>query len=1003
MGDSVGQVSLDLLLNSKEFEDKLNNAVNKATNNINGKMNKSLSKTGNLLGKIGKIAAGAFAVTKLVQFGKECVNLGSDLAEVQNVVDSTFGSMSSKIDEWASHSIESMGMSEASAKKYAGTFGAMAKSFGFTGDEMVNMSEQITQLTADTASFYNLSYDEAYTKMKSIFTGETESLKDLGVVMTQTALDSYAMANGFGKTTSQMTEQEKVALRYKFVMDKLSTASGDFQRTSGGWANQTRMLAENFNKLKASIGQGLINVLLPVIRVINSLMAKLQVLGEMFSNFTAKIFGKAETSASTISSSISDSLGGIEETASGTSDAIGNVADSTSEAAKKISKTTFGFDELNTLQAPDDSSGTGGAGDVGGGGLGDTLTTTTSQQEALNNKTSVYEKILDRIIKKVKELKDLFISGFKNGLDTTNINKSFDNIKNSINSIKESFKNIFGDGQIISSLNSLVDNIVYTLGSIVGDVVGVAASIGSALIGGIAQYLDENAGFLKEKFLGFIREFNESVDIIREIFDNVSQILADTFNSSEVQRLVSECIAVIVNPFLELKLLFLEIWNDIMGGVSDFISRYKEEITSGLTATAGIIADIFDGAKTIILDIIDILRSSYESYVKPVLVNFGERMNELMDKYIIPLGNTFVECWNKIKENLAIVWEQWLKPFVKWFIEDLVKDIMKAIDDILEVVFIAVGRIAQFIDGMIQIISGIIYFLVGIFTGDWDKAWQGIKDIFSGFWEQIKSIVGFAIDILEILFGDFLSNIKTSWDNAWTSIKDFFINTFNTIKDTLSNLFNNISDFATKTWDKMTNCFNSIKDTISNFVETGKDKILDFKDKILGAWNSIKDGATSIFGGIRDFVSDIFGSLVNIIKTPMNAIIGIINKSIDGINGLNIDIPEWVPGVGGQTFGFSLPNIPALANGGYITAPTLAMVGEGQDNEIVAPEQKLREIRDEGTNSTNLLLQEMVEQNKQLINIMTMLLNKNTDLNIDGYQLATVLNNINASETRRRG
>ena len=116
-----------------------------------------------------------------------------------------------------------------------------------------------------------------------------------------------------------------------------------------------------------------------------------------------------------------------------------------------------------------------------------------------------------------------------------------------------------------------------------------------------------------------------------------------------------------------------------------------------------------------------------------------------------------------------------------------------------------------------------------------------------------------------------------------------------------------------------------------------------------------------------DIIQNTFSSLVNIIKTPINSIIGIINSAINSINGLSIDIPDWVPGVGGSTFGFSLPNIQMLQNGGYITAPTLAMVGEGQDNEIVAPEQKLREIRDEGTNSTNLLLQEMVEQNKQLI------------------------------------
>ena len=122
------------------------------------------------------------------------------------------------------------------------------------------MSTALTGLSGDVASFYNISQDEAYTKLKSVFTGETESLKDLGIVMTQTALDQFALANGFGKTTQAMSEAEKVALRYKFVTEQLSGASGDFLRTSDGWANQVRVLQLQFDSLKATIGQGLIDV-----------------------------------------------------------------------------------------------------------------------------------------------------------------------------------------------------------------------------------------------------------------------------------------------------------------------------------------------------------------------------------------------------------------------------------------------------------------------------------------------------------------------------------------------------------------------------------------------------------------------------------------------------------------------------------------------------------------------------------------------------------------------
>ncbi len=208
--------------------------------------------------KAGIVLAGAFAVKQIVDFGKECIELGSDLSEVQNVVDVTFPKMKAQVNDFAKSAAGNFGLSETMAKKFTGAYGAMSKSFGFTEKEAYNMSTALTGLAGDVASFYNLSQDEAYTKLKSVFTGETETLKDLGVVMTQNALDAYAMANGYGKVTAKMSEQEKVALRYKFVQDQLSASAGDFLRTSDSWANQTRLLSLQFESLKASIGQGLI-------------------------------------------------------------------------------------------------------------------------------------------------------------------------------------------------------------------------------------------------------------------------------------------------------------------------------------------------------------------------------------------------------------------------------------------------------------------------------------------------------------------------------------------------------------------------------------------------------------------------------------------------------------------------------------------------------------------------------------------------------------------------
>ena len=347
MADVVGQIALELGVDSKSFKSQLQNL---------GKTAKKESKTiTNSFGAIAKAATAAFSIGAITKFAKSCLDLGSDLAEVQNVVDVTFGSMSSKVNEFARDAMTSYGMSEKVAKEYMGQLGSMSKAFGNTEQAAYDQAAALTGLTGDVASFYNLSTDEAFSKLKGVFTGETEGLKALGVVMTQTALDEYALAQGFGKTTKEMSEQEKVALRLQFVTDRLSGASGDFARTADGWANQTRVLSLRFDALKASIGQGLISALTPVITMLNTLMAYLQKAADMFSNFMQSLFGKqADSPVSTLGSDLSE----------GSGDLAANSADA-AKSAKAIKKSLAGFDNLNILGSPDSSDG--GASSSGGG------------------------------------------------------------------------------------------------------------------------------------------------------------------------------------------------------------------------------------------------------------------------------------------------------------------------------------------------------------------------------------------------------------------------------------------------------------------------------------------------------------------------------------------------------------------------------------------------------------------------------------------------------------
>lgn len=396
MGEGLTLEKLQVIIEAqtKPYRDEVEK-LKKQTTTAANHVERQTAKMKKSFGGLGKVVASVLGVGAIVAFAKSCIDLGSDLAEVQNVVDVSFGKMSGAVDAFAKNAITQFGLSELTAKKYMGTYGAMAKAFGVTGEAGYQMSAAITGLTGDVASFYNLSTDEAYTKLKSIFTGETESLKDLGVVMTQTALDQYALNNGFGKTTAKMTEQEKVMLRYQFVMSSLADASGDFARTSTSWANQVRVLSLQFESLKATIGQGLINAFTPVIRVINTILAKLQTLAAYFKAFTVALFGDAGGS-----SDIADSM----DSAAGSSGAVADNMDKAAGAAKKMKEYTLGIDELNVLN-PDEGSGGSGGGAGGGGSLdfgdmsGELFGEVTVNQEI--------EKAVERIRKAIDAIKEL--------------------------------------------------------------------------------------------------------------------------------------------------------------------------------------------------------------------------------------------------------------------------------------------------------------------------------------------------------------------------------------------------------------------------------------------------------------------------------------------------------------------------------------------------------------------------------------------------------------------
>ena len=343
-GAADGHVIIDTALNNKGFVKGL------------GLMKKQVGGLQSAVTKLGGAIAAAFAVKAIVDFGRKAVEIGSNIAEVQNVVDVSFGELTYKAEEFANTAITQFGMSTLAAKKTASTYMAMAKGMGVASDEASDMAITLAGLSGDVASFFNLSQELADIKLKSVFTGETETLKDLGVVMTQDNLKAYALSKGITKSYEAMGQAEKVALRYQFVLDSLALANGDFARTQNSWANQTRILQMQWQEFMGILGQSIIRVLKPVVIWLNTMVARLITLAEAFNRATEGLdAGSAQAEqAEATSSAIAASVKGQNE-----------LTDAVTDTAKAQKKALAGFDEITQL-ASDTAGSIGDMGAIGG-------------------------------------------------------------------------------------------------------------------------------------------------------------------------------------------------------------------------------------------------------------------------------------------------------------------------------------------------------------------------------------------------------------------------------------------------------------------------------------------------------------------------------------------------------------------------------------------------------------------------------------------------------------
>ena len=986
MSTNVGEIDLSLILNSGKFSSQLKN--------IDAQANTASSKISSSLSKIGKAALAAFSVAAVVKWGKECLNVATETSNAWIGLNSiltgqgkSFDKAKQFINDYISDGLVPLNNAVTAYKNLAAR--------GYNEDQIKKtMIALKNSATFGRQSTYTLG--EAVQTASEGLKNENSILVDNAGVTKNVAKMWEDYAKSIGKTTNNLTQQEKIQAEVNGILQETKFQSNDAAIYANTYSGKVAQLSQAFTTMKTAIG----NVIQPIAKLfIPIVTSAINVVTKLFTAISGllALFGLKADSVETVSSGMGD----LATSANNASDAVSGVGDSASEAgkdAKKASNNLAAFDNLNVLPKDTSSSGSGGAGSSNvGAGLKDSLDVSSK----ITEDTSAFDSLIGR----VKELASIFKEGFDISFGNTN----FDGIISHLNGIKNTLIDIWTDPDVLNSAKQWADTMLYSLGQTVGAVARIGTNIIEGFVGSIDKYLSQNVDRIK----GFICKMFDISSADMALTGNLWQALgeiSDVFKSDVAKQIGADIIAMFANPFMsaievcskfvkDLRAVLLQPIIDNAEKIKTTIENVMKPIqtfTGTLAEAMTYVGDkwnevydqhihpFMESLKTGLSDTFGKFLDVYNTYVVPFLQNMANKFNELWNTHLKPFVDKVGELIGSIADALTALWENILKPVVDWIIQNIIPVLVPIFESLWNTICNVFGAIADTIGGIIDTFRGLIDFIVGIFTGDWNKAWEGIKTFFGGIWDAIKGIVSVVwnaikgiietvINIIKGIITNIFNAIKTVITNIWNGIKTFITNIWNgikttisnainAIKNTITNIFNAIKQFFTDVWNSISNTIknliNGIKNTISSVLNTIKsiwsniwngikstvtniwnnisstisNVINNIKNTISNVINSIKSVWDNVWNGMKNTITNVFNGIWNTIKGVINSILGGVEKMangvINGINGmiralnnLSFDVPDWVPGLGGKKFGFNIGTI------GNVSLPRLAEGG----------------------------------------------------------------------------
>lgn len=675
---TIEELEIVIEAQTREFNQQIANVTNQVSN-MEKRVNKSLGNIKNIFGRVGKWIA-ALGIGKVI---KDSIITSMDSIESDSMFDTVFGSLSNDVRRWSEELQNTLGLNGYAIRENVATLYNMTQSMGLASSEALNLSKDMTLLAEDMASFYNISSEEAFTKIRTGLTGETEPLKALGILVDDATIKQYAYANGIAKTGSELSNTEKVMARYIAIQQQTATASGDLARTLNSPANQLRVLQNNLNLLKIELGNAFMPIVQVVLPILNSFVQALVKVTSIVARFMNALFG---TSASSSAGSTADAIGGVSSAVNGVSDAYNNAGDSAKKAAKDAKGFLAGFDEINKVNqnSSDSDSGSGSSSGGSAGGI-DIPTFNTEEQEGA----------LSELAGKVEEF-------------ALKVRNTFISIANFIKEHKEI---------IISLVSGLVAGVIGIF---------VAANWGTIVstISGI--------------FIPLITWF-KNLALAMEFSTPLKVFSYGLFGISPIALAIVAIIAAVTAAVVYLwqtsdtfRQSLIDGWNALISALTPYWEAIKGAlILIGdllITFLKPILFILWDAWCTVVDNIVKITMSLWTNCIAPVVQFLGECLKKIIDG-LSEIWQAWKPTIEKIGEILVGIWNTCLKPVVNWLGDTFIQA-FKNIGDYIKPI----------LDSLKTMFGGLVDFIVGILTGNWRKAWQGIVDIFKGIFSGIEAI-----------------------------------------------------------------------------------------------------------------------------------------------------------------------------------------------------------------------------------------------------------------------